>query len=62
MNGTLTLFCAKCTRESRFAAPTVKEAGEKAVKAGWVLTHQGLTMKENKYACPKCPAQRGFAE
>lgn len=47
--GTVTVYCAKCTREQEFSGTSEGDAIRKAHRAGW--TRDGERM-----ICPKCPA------
>ena len=52
-SGTLTVTCAKCTRQADFEGETRVAATLKARNAGWV--YDPINDRE---ICPKCPAPR----
>ncbi len=47
--GELILVCRKCTRESRYPAPSMEAATNLAIVHGWV-------MEGPHYVCPRCPS------
>jgi phage FluMu protein Com len=53
----LEIICRKCRKVLNVSAPTIPQAAQQAIEAGWVRENDGTPLG-GYFVCPRCPAVR----